>query len=106
VAEIRDIDKRMNTRKGSIRIQTWVDPKTGEITSYAMAYINHNLTSVDNGRVVGFDNRDQHSDFGSKHHYHWFGTVHENVDHASYDLAKERFQRFLKRLKQQHARNY
>ena len=101
-----DIDTRTKTKNGSIRVKTWVNPKTGKVVGYSMAYINHSLMSWDNGRVVGFDDKDWYAGFASKHHYHWFGRVFENLDYTSFEKAQERFQRFLKRLKQHYGKNY
>jgi hypothetical protein len=35
----------------------------------SLAYINHSLTSKDNGRVIGYDNQHGHQ------HKHYFGQV-------------------------------
>ncbi len=83
-----------------------MDPSTGAVANYSLAYINHDLMAGDNGRVVGFDDRHIYPGFASVHHFHWFGRVFENLDHASYELADARFQRFLHRLKQHCGKNY
>lgn len=37
----------------TIRVETWVDTKTGEVCRYCLAYVNQNLQSTDNGRILG-----------------------------------------------------
>ncbi len=50
-----------------------------------MAYINHALCQVDNGRVLGFDNAHGY------HHRHYMGKI-EPVKYMSYEATLERFQ--------------
>ena len=76
-------DKRGN---GKLRREIWVDPVTGKITRYNLAYINHALFAGDNGRVVGYDNAHD------GHHRHVFGVV-EPVDFVSFEDIEERFER-------------
>ena len=100
------IDKRMATRKGVIRVQIWMDPKSRKVTGYSFAYINHNLMAEDHGRVLGFDDAHWYDHCTSEHHMHWFGEIRDNVKHASAKLADERFNRFLSRLKQHYGKDY
>jgi hypothetical protein len=53
---------------GQLRREVWMN-EVGVVTRYNLAYINHNMISKDNGRVVGYDN--QHG----YHHRHYFGQV-------------------------------
>ncbi len=55
------------------------------VTRYSIAYINHNICQVDNGRVLGFDNAHDY------HHRHYMGTV-EPVEFESYEATLGRFQ--------------
>ena len=56
------------------------------VTRYAIAYINHAICQVDNGRVLGFDNAHGY------HHRHFMGSI-EAVKYVSYAATLERFQR-------------
>lgn len=56
----------------------------GEIVRYSLAYINPHLCGVDNGRVLGFDNRHGY------HHRHHMGKE-EKVDFTSYEEIADRF---------------
>ena len=40
---------------GLLREEVWVDA-TGIVVRYNLAFINHFMTSKDNGRVLGYDN--------------------------------------------------
>jgi hypothetical protein len=40
-----------------------------EVTRYNLAYINHSICHVDNGRVLGFENAHDY------HHRHYMGEV-------------------------------
>lgn len=75
-------DKRGN---GSLRREVWVDKETGKITRYNLAYINHNIFTGDNGRVVGYDNAHD------GHHRHYLGNV-EPVEFVSFEAVEERFE--------------
>ena len=55
------------------------------VTRYNLAYINHSICQVDNGRVLGFDNAHDH------HHRHCMGDV-QPVEFTSYEAILERFQ--------------
>ena len=75
-------DKRGN---GTLRREIWAD-RQGKVTRYNLAYINHNLHSGDNGRVVGYDNAHGY------HHRHYFGVV-EPIAFVSFEEVEERFER-------------
>ena len=55
------------------------------VTRYNLAYINHSICQVDNGRVLGFDNAHDY------HHRHYMGEV-ATVEFTSYEATLEKFQ--------------
>lgn len=69
---------------GTIRRQIWVDPNNN-VTRYSLAYINHNLHSGDNGRVLGYDNAHNY------HHRHYMGEV-EPITFKNFHAIEKRFQ--------------
>ena len=75
-------DKRGN---GTLRREVWADHK-GRVTRYNLAYINYNLHSGDNGRVVGYDNAHDY------HHRHYFGVV-EPIPFVNFEDIEARFER-------------
>ncbi len=87
MAEIKIIDKSfMVSRKrgnGTIRYEIWKN--NGVISRYNLAYINHNIFSGDNGRVIGYDNR-------HGHHRHFKGVV-ELVETTSFEEIEDRFEK-------------
>lgn len=58
---------------------------------YSLAYINLKQCSVDNGRVLGYDNSHDY------HHRHFMGKV-EAVDFSTYAAQAERFIREVHEL--------
>jgi len=42
--------------------------ESGEVVRYNLAFVCHQLCTVDNGRVLGYDNQHDH------HHRHFMGT--------------------------------
>jgi len=86
-------DKRGN---GQIRIQYLKNPETGEVITYSMAYINDAICSVDNGRVIGFDNAH------GEHHKHDMGAyipVEFESFEKTFELFQEQWQQYLKKRK-------
>ncbi|MDP2229525.1 DUF6516 family protein [Methylotenera sp.] len=77
----------ISTKKGNgvLRREVWVDDK-GNITRYNLAYINAQLFSGDNGRVIGFDNAHGY------HHRHHYGKV-EAVAFTSFEDMEILFER-------------
>lgn len=55
------------------------------VTRYNLAYINHSICHVDNGRVLGFDNAHDY------HLRHYMGEV-TAVEFTSYQATSETFQ--------------
>lgn len=76
---------------GLIREEIWQD-ESGKVARYNLAFINHYLTSKDNGRVLGYDNAH------GLHHRHFFGTV-EPVSIASFAEAARLFRDEVKELR-------
>jgi hypothetical protein len=72
---------------GLLRYEVWGYQEKGKtvVTRYNLAYINHDICSEDNGRVLGFDNAHGY------HHRHHMGQV-EPVEFESYEATLERFQ--------------
>lgn len=71
---------------GQLRREVWVDLKSGKVTRYNLAYINHNIFTGDNGRVIGYDNAH------GRHHRHYFGNV-EPVDFVSFEDTEMQFEK-------------
>jgi hypothetical protein len=59
--------------------------KTSKVTRYNLAYINHEISKKDHGRVLGYDNAHDY------HHRHYMGAI-EPVSFESYEQILERFQ--------------
>ncbi|HUX27910.1 MAG TPA: DUF6516 family protein [Terracidiphilus sp.] len=70
-------------RKGAVlKEQTWLED--GKVVAYSLAYINMRQCTVDNGRVLGYDNSH------GFHHRHFMGQV-EAIDFSTYSDLAERF---------------
>ena len=72
---------------GLLRYEVWGYQHQGVtvVTRYGLAYINHAICQVDNGRVLGYDNAH------SYHHRHYMGEV-QAVSFTSYQATLETFQ--------------
>jgi hypothetical protein len=72
---------------GSLRYEVWGYLRNGTqvVTRYNIAYINHAVCQVDNGRVLGYDNAHNY------HHRHWMGNV-EPVEFVSFEHTVEIFE--------------
>ena len=72
---------------GLLSYEVWGYQEKGKtvVTRYNLAYINHSICHVDNGRVLGFDNAHAY------HHRHDMGEVSE-VEFISYEATLEKFQ--------------
>lgn len=72
---------------GVLSYEVWGYQENGKtvVTRYNLAYINHSMCHVDNGRVLGFDNAHNY------HHRHFMGEV-TAVEFTSYESTQERFQ--------------
>lgn len=86
-------DKKGN---GQIRIQYQINSKTGEVVTYSMAYINQAICTVDNGRVIGYDNAH------GQHHKHDMGEYipveFESLEKTT-ELFQQQWQTHLKKRK-------
>lgn len=73
---------------GVLSYEVWGYQERGKktvVTRYNLAYINHSICHVDNGRVLGFDNAHDY------HHRHYMGEV-AAVEFTSYEATLEKFQ--------------
>ena len=72
---------------GLLSYEVWGYQEQGKtvVTRYNLAYINHSICHVDNGRVLGFDNAHDY------HHRHYMGEV-TAVEFISYESSLEIFQ--------------
>lgn len=72
---------------GLLRYEVWGFIKNGAtvVTRYNIAYINHDVCQVDNGRVLGFDNAHNY------HHRHYMGTI-EPFDFVSFENTVDLFE--------------
>ncbi len=72
---------------GILRYEVWGYVKDGAtvITRYNIAYINHEITNKDNGRVLGYDNAHNY------HHKHFMGSV-QTFKFVSYEKTLDLFQ--------------
>ena len=72
---------------GVLSYEVWGYEERGAtiVTRYNLAYINHAICQIDNGRVLGFDNAHDY------HHRHSMGAA-EPVEFTSYEATLERFQ--------------
>ncbi|WP_213803970.1 DUF6516 family protein [Granulicella sp. dw_53] len=74
---------RCTAGPGVIREEIWED-EAGKVARYNLTFINHFLTQVDNGRVLGYDNSHGY------HHRHFKGAV-EPFRFESYEVLLDRF---------------
>jgi hypothetical protein len=81
VDEVADL--RCAAGIGVLREEVWED-EDGNDQRYNLAFINHFMTSKDNGRVLGYDNSHGH------HHRHFKGTV-EAVPFKDYKSISAQF---------------
>ncbi len=79
----KEVHKLSGKRKGAI-LQEEVWYEDGKVVHYSLVYINRKRCSVDNGRVLGFD--DSHD----RHHRHSMGNS-EPVEFSTYADLVERF---------------
>jgi hypothetical protein len=68
---------------GVLREEVWVD-EGDEVIFYNLAFLLPHLTSIDNGRILGFDNAH------GVHERHFMGEVLA-VDFRDYDTTSRRF---------------
>ena len=70
--------------EGILSFEVWGYLQKGVtvVTRYNLAYINHSIYQMDNGRVLGFDNAHDY------HHRHYMGDV-QTVEFISYEATLE-----------------
>lgn len=78
-----EADIRCASGSGLVREEVWEDA-SGKVMRYNLAFINHFLTSQDNGRVLGYDNRHGY------HHRHYKGGV-QPYEFSGYAATAFRF---------------
>jgi len=77
-------------RRGAIlRQEVWRE--AARVVKYNLAYIDLRHSSVDNGRVLGYDSAH------GRHHRHFRGEV-EEIAYSGYEAVLLRFQRELEEL--------
>jgi hypothetical protein len=85
-----EIHRLKGKRKGAlIKEQVWFENE--KLIAYSLAYINLKRCSVDNGRVLGYDNSHNF------HHRHSMGKV-EAIEFKDYSELLERFIREVHEL--------
>ena len=78
-------------RRGArLREEVW-QTQDGKVTKYNLAYINHLVSRVDNGRVLGYDNSHDYN------HRHFMGSV-EAVAFVDYESLAARFREEVQEL--------
>lgn len=87
VNEIYNLPKRHGG--GTIKMELWADDN-GNMVKYSLAYINFEIFSGDNGRVLGYDNAHNY------HHKHYKGEVSPVEDFTTYQNLVMRFEQELK----------
>lgn len=87
---IKTVSERYHLSKqrggGIIKIEVWEDA-AGNLVKYSFAYINHQLFSKDNGRVLGYDNTHNY------HHRHFFGKMFPVENFTTYEDLLKRFEK-------------
>lgn len=78
---------------GTLKIQVSVDER-GDLGRYSLAYINHRLCNIDNGRVLGYDNSHGY------HHRHYMGEE-KPIEFESYEAIAEQFDKEWRALYEQ-----
>lgn len=78
---------KLKSGGGLLSYEVWGYQENGKtaVTRYNLAYINHSICQIDNGRVLGFDNAHDY------HHRHYMGEV-TAVEFTSYEATLEKFQ--------------
>ena len=68
LTKVIDVASKVS-KHGYIKMLVTVDDKTNKLVRYSFTYVNHQLCALDNGRVLGYDNRH------GKEHRHFMGKV-------------------------------
>lgn len=88
-----EAEVRCASGPGMIREEVWEDER-GVVVRYNLAFINHFMTSADNGRVLGYDASHGY------HHRHFMGAV-EPFHFVSYDATVARFEDEVRALRKE-----
>jgi hypothetical protein len=73
-------------RKGGLAVRVQTDySRSGRLLRYGLALIDTHRTSVDGGRIIGYDNAHGY------HHRHCLGKV-ESIEFESYESIERRFE--------------
>jgi hypothetical protein len=90
--KVRDERYLISKKKGNgqIRREVWID-EHGKVTHYNLAYINHQIFSGDNGRVLGYDNKH------GRHHRHYMGVTRD-IELSSLEELEEHFDKEWNKL--------
>lgn len=85
--KIIDETVKLPEKKGNgiLKYSVNVDKK-GKIARYSFAYINFNIYTGDNGRVLGYDNCHGH------HHRHYMGKEHD-IEFSSFEDIQYQFEK-------------
>jgi hypothetical protein len=78
-----EAEVRYASGPGVIREEVWED-ELGRVVRYKLAFINHFMTSADNGRVLGYDASHGY------HHRHFKGAV-EPFAYQGYEALAAHF---------------
>ena len=78
-----------NRRGAVLKEEVWYEGK--RLVKYSLAYVNPRLSSVDDGRVLGYDNSHEH------HHRHFMGQT-EEIEFANYESIVHQFEAELREL--------
>ncbi|MGH8228291.1 MAG: toxin-antitoxin system TumE family protein [Steroidobacteraceae bacterium] len=78
-------------RKGGVTVRIQTDySRGGRLLRYSLALIDTHRTSVDDGRIIGYDNAHGY------HHRHCFGKA-ESIEFESYESIERRFEAEVRR---------
>lgn len=83
---------------GILKLLVSVDEE-GQLGRYSLTYINTRICTVDNGRVLGYDNSHGY------HHRHYMGQE-EPVEFTSYTELAEKFETEWKALHEKITKHY
>jgi Family of unknown function (DUF6516) len=72
-------------RRGAVlKEEVWYEGR--RLAKYSLAYINRRICTVDNGRVLGYDNTHEY------HHRHFMGKI-ERIEFHGYESVLRRFEK-------------
>jgi hypothetical protein len=72
-------------RRGAVlKEEVWYEGR--RVAKYSLAYINRRICSIDNGRVLGYDNTHEY------HHRHFMGKI-ERMEFHGYGALLRRFEK-------------